>query len=70
VRVTLTLTYLDDLNAERTLVRIVETRAVQPPPPPEEVFVPEPIPVVPVEAEEDGSVLGRLLRGLLGLGSD
>jgi uncharacterized repeat protein (TIGR01451 family) len=70
VRVTLTLTYLDDLNAERTLVRTVETRAVQPPPPPEEVFIPEPTPIVPVEAEADGNVLGRLLRGLLGLGSD
>ncbi len=73
--VTLTLDYLDDLNRERTLTRTFETRVMARPtpvPPPQAggsglEFLPLPEEAAPPAPE--GDLLGRLLLGLLGLGS-
>jgi hypothetical protein len=65
--VTLSLSYLDDLNQEQVLVETLESEAVSPPPldagPPPDVTPP------PAEEPQDDGWLGRLLLGLLGLGS-
>lgn len=69
VSVTVTLRYIDDLNQEREIVQTFETEAVAPPPPPDDsTFGP---PVTPEPEPEGGSddLVGRFLRGLLGLGS-
>jgi hypothetical protein len=68
VEITLTITYLDDLNQLRELVEVFEAEA-QTPPPPEPMPEETPPPVVeetPAPAED---TLGRILLGLLGLGS-
>ncbi len=61
--------YLDDLNNERSFSYEYSLEAVQPPPPPdiepEPDFFPTPTPV----PEADDAWLGKLLMGLLGLGS-
>lgn len=75
VTITLSLFYLDDLNRERSFELTFETTAVArptPPPPPERTapgldFVPLPE-EAPIQQPE-GDVVGRLLLGLLGLGS-
>jgi hypothetical protein len=68
VRVTVTIRYIDDLSQPAEIVLTYDSEAVQPPPPPEEP--PPMIEETPPPAEpttEDR--LGRLLLGLLGLGS-
>jgi hypothetical protein len=67
VKVTVTITYLNDLNQEATLVQVYETEAMAPPPseepgeiPPEETPTPTP---------EDKVSVGDVIMGLLGLGS-
>lgn len=69
--VTVTLNYLDDLNHPKTIVETyrVDVSAPEPPPddfgePPPQIMTPEPI-----EEPDDADFLGRLLLGLLGLGS-
>lgn len=68
VAIRLTLYYLDDLNQEQTIVETVDVTAMAPPPPidagPPIDFTPE-----PVEQANNDDLLGRLLLGLLGLGS-
>lgn len=68
VRVSVTLNYLDDLNQPREITEIYTGSALMPPPPIE--FTPPPM-EVPVEEDGDdlNAWLGRLLLGLLGLGS-
>jgi len=65
--VTLSLSYLDDLNQEQVIVETLESEAVSPPPldagPPPDATPP------PAEEPQDNNWLGRLLLGLLGLGS-
>ncbi len=73
--VTLTLHYLDDLNRERTLTRTFETQVMARPtpiPPPRAgeaglEFLPLPEEATP--SAPQGDLVGRLLLGLLGLGS-
>jgi len=69
VSVTLTLRYLDDLNQERTIVRTYETEAIAPPPPPDDPMIGQPVMPEPQVEDGDDDVVGRFLRGLLGLGS-
>jgi hypothetical protein len=68
VEVTVSLHYLNDLNQDAVLVKTYELTAVAPPPPPEEVTPPPDMQDVLVEEEEDDTI-GRILLGLLGLGS-
>jgi len=73
--VTLTLHYLDDLNRERTLTRTFESETMARPTPvprsqpgePGLEFLPLPEEAAPPAPQ--GDLLGRLLLGLLGLGS-
>ena len=67
VNVTVTLRYLDDLNREGTLVSTYQTQAM-PPPPPIDPFPPDVGPP-PTEDPKRDDIIGRLLLGLLGLGS-
>ena len=66
---TVTLRYLDDLNQERTIVRTYETEAIAPPPPPDDPMIGQPVMPEPQVEDGDDDVVGRFLRGLLGLGS-
>jgi hypothetical protein len=71
VKITLTLYYTDDLNKPQTIVKTYEVDAV-PPPPPIDVGPTDPQPTPPpIEGESPSNrdSLGRLLLGLLGLGS-
>ncbi len=71
VKVRVIFNYLDELNQEQVITEDYEIQALLPPPPPEEEFplIPD-INVPPPEEEPDNSaLLGRLLLGLLGLGS-
>ncbi|MBZ0275672.1 MAG: hypothetical protein K8I60_05990, partial [Anaerolineae bacterium] len=73
VVITVTLNYLDDLNQPRTLVQTFESEAL-PLPPTEEFPFPTPDfngqpPIQEVPSGSNGDFLGRLLLGLLGLGS-
>jgi hypothetical protein len=64
--ITFTLNYLDDLNRPQTMTQTYTVQVSAPPPPPEETPPPaEPTP----EAPTTGSILSRVLMGLLGLGS-
>ncbi len=65
---TLALSYLDDLNREQTIVETFESTVVSPPPP-EDAGPPEDFTPTPVAETRDDGWLGRLLLGLLGLGS-
>lgn len=72
VTLTLTINYIDDLNNRRSIVETYELTAVEPPPLPDVPDIPfEPEPPEPEpEPETDSSdFIGRLLLGLLGLGS-
>lgn len=70
VTVNVTIRYLDELNTEREIVKTYETMAVAPPPPVVEEPPPfEEIPTPLPEEPEQEDWLGRLLLGLLGLGS-
>lgn len=71
--ITLTINYLDDLNQPRTLVQTFETEVIAAPPTqvvsfptPDMSFEP---PIVEVQPNNNDDFLGRLLLGLLGLGS-
>jgi len=66
VTITLTLHYVDDLNREQTIVKTYQAPAVTPPPPPTSV---PPPPTPSSEQTDSQDFLGRLLFGLLGLGS-
>ncbi len=66
--ITVTFYYLDDLNQEKTLIETYTMDAVLPPPPPEEEF-PIELPPIPTAEPAREDLLGRLLLGLLGLGS-
>lgn len=68
VKVTITFGYKDDLNKDREIVEEYVATAVQPPPP---VDPGPPIDLTPEpnQPEEPTDILGRLLLGLLGLGS-
>jgi hypothetical protein len=61
--------YLDDLNNERSFTYQYTIEAVEPPPPPEIEPTPDFIPTPTPEPESDDAWLGKLLMGLLGLGS-
>ncbi|MBI5667375.1 MAG: hypothetical protein HZC41_05145 [Chloroflexi bacterium] len=72
VKVTVTLNYIDDLNKPQTIVKEYEVQAIEPPPLP--TFEPPPDFAgnpFPQEEEQPSSdeTLGKLLLGLLGLGS-
>jgi len=70
VKVTLTLHYTNDLNQEATIVQSYEVSAMLSEPMPEDMFPQEEMPTEPVEEEkEDNDSVGRILLGLLGLGS-
>lgn len=69
VHVTVTLHYTNELNQPETLVLSYETEALEPPPPPPMEEFPPNVVEVPTEAPEEEDMLGRLLLGLLGLGS-
>ncbi|MDX1992975.1 MAG: hypothetical protein SF029_11320, partial [bacterium] len=66
ISITVTLRYLDDLNIEREIVQTYETTVVAPPPIEE---IPIDLTPLPTEPPEEENLLGRLLLGLLGLGS-
>jgi hypothetical protein len=71
VKVKVIFNYLDELNQEQTIIEDYEIQALLPPPPPEDVgpIIPD-FNNPPLEEEPDNSdFLGRLLLGLLGLGS-
>jgi hypothetical protein len=71
VKIKLTLYYTDDLNKPQTIVKTYEADAV-PPPPPIDMGPTNPQPTPPpIEGENPSNrdSLGRLLLGLLGLGS-
>jgi hypothetical protein len=62
--------YLDDLSQEKSIVETYQVEVMQPPPPPEEISTPPPDINAETEEEPDNNdFLGRLLLGLLGLGS-
>ncbi len=72
LKITITLNYIDDLNKPQTIVQEYETQAVQPPPVP--TFEPPPDmggqPIITDDQPaQNDDLLGRLLLGLLGLGS-
>lgn len=69
VSVTVTLRYMDDLNQEREIVRTYETEAMAPPPPPDDMMPGPPVTPEPQETGGGDDLVGRFLRGLLGLGS-
>lgn len=69
--ITATIRYLDDLNNEREIVETFEVEVSAPPPPPDIEPTPDllPFPTSEPTPESNNDVLGRLLLGLLGLGS-
>lgn len=72
VKITVTLNYIDDLNKPQTIVKEYEVQAIEPPPLP--TFEPPPDfggSPFPQQEEQPNSddMLGKLLLGLLGLGS-
>jgi len=70
VKVTLTLHYTNDLNQDATIVQSYEVSAMLSEPMPEDMFPQEEMPTEPTEEEkEDNDSVGRILLGLLGLGS-
>lgn len=73
VRIVIRFGYKDDLNNDRDIVREYVIAAVEAPPlEPGEPFEPGPFPPEPEVPQQPGSptdILGRLLLGLLGLGS-
>lgn len=71
VKIKVIFSYLDELNQEQAIIEDYELQALLPPPPPEDdgPMIPD-INVPPPQQEPDTSdFLGRLLLGLLGLGS-
>lgn len=72
MNITLSLSYLDDLNQERVITERYTLVVMDPPPPPERPDIPD-RPIItpePVQPPPDpGELLGRILLGLLGLGS-
>ncbi|MCU0495742.1 MAG: IPT/TIG domain-containing protein [Anaerolineae bacterium] len=71
VTITVTFRYIDELNGERAVEYVYTVNALMPPPLPTDNFIPiDPIPTPePEEPVDDSNFLGRLLLGLLGLGS-
>jgi hypothetical protein len=72
MKVTFTFNYTDDLNQDRTIVEEYEVEVVEPPPPPDLGSEPPPdfnSPSPTPEAPDPDEVFGRILFGLLGLGS-
>lgn len=70
VKVKVIFSYLDELNQEQTIVEDYEIQALEPPPPPDDSGPMIPEIIIPTEEAPDNSdFLGRLLLGLLGLGS-
>ncbi len=68
-KLTVTLYYMDDLNKEQTIIKTYELQA-NAPPPPIEVTPPPNITPTPVDQPvSQRDMLGKLLLGLLGLGS-
>jgi hypothetical protein len=71
MELTLTINYIDDLSNEQTIVETYELVVTDPPPTPDipdRPFDPLPLPEVPEETD-NSDLFGRLLLGLLGLGS-
>jgi uncharacterized repeat protein (TIGR01451 family) len=72
VKVTVTFNYIDDLNQPNTIVKEYEVEAVEPPPPPDLGNEPPPdfnIPTPTPPPTDPNELIGRILFGLLGLGS-
>jgi hypothetical protein len=69
VRISIALNYVNDLNQPAQIVLDYETQAVVPPPPPEEPLFPPDVVLEPTEPPQQEDILGRVLLGLLGLGS-
>lgn len=71
VAITVTIHYRDDLNNEQSIVKTFETQAMLPPPPPDDpgMPLPEPTEEPDEDDEDDDDIVGRFLRGILGLGS-
>lgn len=71
VTITVTFRYIDELNSERAIEYVYTVNAFMPPPLPTDSFIPiDPIPTPePEEPVDESNILGRLLLGLLGLGS-
>jgi hypothetical protein len=70
MKITVTIRYLDDLHNEREIVETHEVEVSEPPPPPDFEPTPDLLPEPTPEVEPDNSNwLGRVLLGLLGLGS-
>lgn len=64
-----TIRYLDDLNNEREIVNTYQVEVSEPPPFIEEEPTPDLLPTPTEEPEPESDWVGRLLLGLLGLGS-
>ncbi|HEX3051855.1 MAG TPA: hypothetical protein VHP83_14445 [Aggregatilineaceae bacterium] len=70
VKVTLTLHYINDLNQDATIIQAYEVSAMLPPEMPDDMIPQEEIPTEPTTEEDDeDDTVGRILLGLLGLGS-
>ena len=72
VKVTVTFNYTDDLNQPRTIVEEYNVEVVEPPPPPDMGNEPPPdynAPTPTPAPADPNEVFGRILFGLLGLGS-
>jgi hypothetical protein len=71
VKVRVIFNYLDELNQEQRIIESYEIQALMPPPPPEEEvpLIPDPNNPPPQQEPDRNDFLGRLLLGLLGLGS-
>jgi hypothetical protein len=67
--ITVTIRYLDDLNNEREVVNTYTVEVAAPPEMPEEEPTPDLLPTPTPEPEVESDWVGRLLLGLLGLGS-
>jgi hypothetical protein len=69
VTVDVEIRYLDDLSNERSFTYQYSVEALEPPPPPDFEPTPDFIPTPTPTPESDDAWLGKLLMGLLGLGS-
>lgn len=70
VTITITIRYRDDLNREREIVQTYETNAIMMELPPDPGPFPDDTPTPsPEETEDDKNLAGRIIMGLLGLGS-
>jgi hypothetical protein len=70
--ITVTFNYTDDLNQPRTIVEEYEVEALEPPPPPDMEELPPDLGNIPTptpEPADPNEIIGRILFGLLGLGS-